>query len=82
MAVWRGPHKSSRKFIFIRSFCLIKRCTVLHQSTSVAFASSSVTPRLIDVILGLRGREKIWGVLAPKAKGVHLAAAASWWQVP
>ena len=59
MAVWRGPHKSSRKFIFIRSFCLIKRCIMLHQSTSVAFASSPVTPRLIDVILGLREKAKI-----------------------
>ena len=82
MAVWREPHKSSRKFIFIRSFCLIKRCTMLHQSTSVAFESSPVTPQLIDVILGLREKEKIWGILAPKAKGVHLAAAAPWWQVP
>ena len=82
MAVWRGPHKSSRKFIFIRSFCLIKRCIMLHQSTSVAFASSPVTPQLIDVMLGLKEKAKIWGVLDPKAEGVHLATAASWWQVP
>ena len=82
MVVWREPHKSSRKFIFIRSFCLIKRCTMLHQSTSVAFASSPVTPRLIGVILGLSEKERIWGILAPKAEGVRLAAAAPWRPVP
>lgn len=78
MAVWLGPHKSSRKFIFIRSFCLIKRGTMLHQSTSVAFKSSPVTPLLI--VLVLKEKEKIWGILAPKAKGVCLAAAALLWK--